>query len=182
MNLTSTLRSLLPLAILLSNCGGAGVDGEFSCPLRPVLIREPSLNEPAYCQNFSSSLVMKDRMGQQVNQFSAGEMISFESAVTNNSANAVTITKTDGCPQVSFEVYSTAGNPNIVWGSSDGIACTQALEPVTFASGETKIFSGEWDQTFCGNTQTPPGQYRVRTLDSTECWARIEHEVTLTLQ
>jgi len=181
MSLTSTLRWLLPLAILLSNCGGGG-GGEFACPLRPVLIREPSLNEPAYCQNFSSTLVMKNRMGQQVNQFSAGEMISFESAVTNNSGIAVTITKANGCPQVSFEVYGTTGTPNIVWGSSDGFACTLALEPVTFAPGETKIFSGEWDQTFCGNTQTLQGQYRVRTLDSTECWARIEKEVSLTLQ
>jgi hypothetical protein len=180
MNLTSVPRWLLPPAILLSSCGGGG--GEFACPLRPVLIREPSLNEPAYCQNFSSTLVMKDRMGQQVDQFSAGEMISFESAVTNNSASAVTVTKTDGCPQVSFEVYGPTGTPNIVWGSSDGIACTLALEPVTFAPGETKTFSREWDQTFCRGTQTPQGHYRVRTLDSTECWARIEKEVSLTLQ
>ena len=179
MNLTSTLRSLLPLAILLISCGGAE---ESACTFRPVLVREPSLNEPAYCQNFSSTLVMRDRMGQQVDLFPAGEVISFESAVTNNGSGAVTVTKADGCPQVSFQVYGTTGSPSIVWGSSDGLACTLALEPVTFAPGETKLFSGQWDQTFCGDTQTPPGQYRARTLDSTECWARIEKAVTLTLQ
>jgi Intracellular proteinase inhibitor len=177
MNFSFMLRWLLPLAILQSSCSGGGED---TCPSRGVGMRAAGINEPAYCQNFSSTLIMKNRMGQQVNQFSAGEIISFENSVVNNSGSDVTITKTSGCPQVSFEVYNTT-EPNIVWGSSDGQGCTASLEPVTFAPGETKIFSGEWNQT-CGNLQAARGPYTVRTLDSTECWMRIDRNLTFTLQ
>lgn len=172
-----TSRSLLVvLAVFLSGCP------ESACPLRPVAMKSPDINEPVYCQNFTSTLVTKNQSGQQISQFALGQPVSIESTVTNNSSSTVTITKASGCPQVGFEAYSTEDTPNIVWSSADGIACTQATESATFAAGETKTFSAEWDQAACGGAQAPAGQYKVRTQDTTECWAHIDQDVSLTLE
>lgn len=169
----------LPLALLLSGCAEGE---ELVCPVRPVAVKSPSISEPAYCQSFTSTLVIKNQAGQEISEFLPGQAIFFESRVTNNGSSAVTLTQADGCPQIRFEVYNDADAPNIVWGSLDGTACTQALTPVTFAPGETKVFPAQWDQALCDHHQAPAGQYTVRTQDSTECWAHIDTEASFTLQ
>lgn len=169
----------LSLLILLGSCSGP--DGnEADCLDRPVAFKSPSVNEPAYCQNLSSTLAIKDRMGQPAGNFAPGEEITFEASVTNNSSSAITVTKSSGCPQLAFEAYRSTFQTD--WFSADGEVCTQALVDVTYAPGETRLFTAQWQQKLCGDSPAPSGQYTVRTQDTTQCWARIDKSAGFTIQ
>lgn len=177
MKVTFTMCLLIPTTLFLASCIGNDEQTP-TAPPPPDAMK----SEPTYCQNLSSTLVIRDRMQQEVSQFSAGETIFLESTITNNSNSPVILSPSDLCPQVSFAVYRTAGTPDSVWASSDDRVCGQMIMPVTFPPGEAWTFSAEWNQTLRDNTQAPAGRYKVRTKDSTECRARIEKESSLILQ
>jgi len=170
---------LLPAVALLNACGGGGMEAD-SCPSMPVQDRTSREEEPALCTNFTSSLVVKDRMGQQVTRFSAGETVFFEATVTNSSSEAVTVTKPNGCGQISFDAFKSTAQ--LDWSSLTGAACTAALENVTYAPGETKRFTAQWNQSLCQGQQASVGQYTVRMQDSTQCFRRTNRSTSFTLQ
>ncbi|MGQ0698321.1 MAG: BsuPI-related putative proteinase inhibitor [Panacagrimonas sp.] len=132
------------------------------------------------CSPFTSTLAIKDRMNQVVSTFSAGEIISFEARVTNGSTSAQTLTTRNACAQVGFEASNSSAQ--IVWGSNDGITCGAALIDVTYAPGETKVYTAQWDQELQNNTQAPVGQYSVRSVDITQCSSAIDKTANFTLQ
>lgn len=171
------------LAAALSACGGTDSNdqggGKTACELTPVPA-ELLVAPPEYCEVLSSTFEAKDRMGQSVTTFLPGELITLEASVTNHGAEPVTITASSGCPQVSFRVLDDAHA--LAWDSQQGMACTQALVDLTYAPGETRVFTSSWDQTVCDAQQAPSGQYKAELRDSTPCRPVLNRSLQLSLQ
>jgi hypothetical protein len=119
-----------------------------------------------FCDAFVSTLQIRDKMQQPSAVFVQGDPITFELKIANTSDLEQTLTVRDGCRQVGFEVHGAAGQ---AWSDLAGVACTQALTPVTYDRNETKTFVVEWDQQSDAGAQVPIGDYTVRALDRTEC-------------
>ena len=142
------------------------------------------------CQTFRTALSIKDRMSQGVNVFISGEPITFELETSNRSNAPATLTAGSSCTAVVFDVLDSAQQRR--WGSADGIACIQMLQPRTFAPQETVVESSTWEQKDSGGGQVPPGTYTVsanvgqyasdadgRMVD---CRAQLSKSATLTIQ
>ncbi|HTE39660.1 MAG TPA: BsuPI-related putative proteinase inhibitor [Steroidobacteraceae bacterium] len=77
-----------------------------------------------------------------------------------NTTNApATLTASSSCTAVVFEVIDASKQRQ--WGSADGIACIQALQPRTYAPLESVTYASTWKQKNTGNTQVPAGTYHV---------------------
>jgi hypothetical protein len=110
------------------------------------------------CRTFSTSLSVKDRMSQPVNAFTPGEPITFELQTTNTTNATATLTAGSSCTAVVFEVFDSAKQRH--WGSADGIACIQMLQPRTYAPLESTTNASTWDQQ-SATAQVPSGTYTV---------------------
>lgn len=132
------------------------------------------------CGSFSSSFVIKDRMGQSVSTFSAGEPISFEMQVTNNGSTRRTLMANGGCMQVHFEVANTA--KQVLWSSADNVACTAALQSVSYEAGQTQSFSATWNQQQRSGGQAANGSYTASALDATQCSSTLEKSGLFSIQ
>jgi hypothetical protein len=113
--------------------------------------------EPTLCRTFSTSLSVKDRMSQAAAIFNPNEPITFELAITNTTNAPATLTAGSSCTAVVFEVQDSTQRR--LWGSADGIACIQMLQPRTYAPFETVNHAATWDQRSSGGAAVPPGRY-----------------------
>jgi hypothetical protein len=106
----------------------------------------------AVCGNFSSQLIVKDRMQQAVTVFNPNEVIAFEILVTNNSNSPQTLNASASCYSATFEV----ANPNgeTIWNNLSAV-CFSAQSPRTFAPLETVSYETQWDQQ--PRSLNPPG-------------------------
>lgn len=113
----------------------------------------------ASCRTFSTSLSIKDRMSQATNVFNPNEPITFELSITNTLNTLATLTASSPCAAVVFEVTDSAQQRR--WGSADGIACIQMLQPYTYAALEVVNESAAWDQRDSNGALVPSGTYEV---------------------
>ena len=118
----------------------------------------PAAVTPDECRTFSTSLSIKDRMNQPVSAFNPSEPITFELQTTNTTNATATLTAGSSCTAVVFEVYDSAKQRH--WGSADGIACIQMLQPRTYAPLESTTNASTWDQQST-TTQVPSGTYTI---------------------
>ena len=144
--------------------------------------------QPTVCGTFSTSLSVKDRMSQAAAVFNTNEAITFELAITNTANAPATLTASSSCTAVVFEVQDSAQRR--LWGSADGIACIQMLQPRTYAPFETVNVPAAWDQRSSG-AAVPPGRYGVTAdvgqyvSDSgslTDCHAELSKSATFRIQ
>lgn len=108
-----------------------------------------------FCENFTSQLVIKDRMSQPVTIFNPNEDIRFELAVTNRSAFPQSLPSGASCFAASFSVADRFGKE--VWNNLDGRMCIMRYLPQQFAPLETITHSATWDQTQASAPINPPG-------------------------
>jgi len=155
----------------------------------------PDAIGPDPCRTFSTSLTVKDRMNQSAAIFTAGEPITFDLQITNTANAPATLTAGSSCTAVVFEVVDAATKQRF-WGSADGIACIQMLQPRTYAPYETTANASTWNQqgTVVGNSVTlvPPGaytvtanvgQYMTNSAGQTfDCRAPLSKSATLTIR
>lgn len=118
-----------------------------------------STDQAAACKTFSTALTVQDRMSQSVNIFNPNEPITFELQITNTTNAPATLTASSSCTAVTFEVFDAAQQRR--WGSVDGIACIQMLQPRTYAPLETVTESAPWDQRDTGGMPVSSGAYTV---------------------
>jgi hypothetical protein len=139
-------------------------------------------NNSTPCNTFSSSFTIKDRMGQAVSTFTAGETITFESRVTNTSDTSKTLTISAGCNQINFEAVNSSNQS--VWASDCGPTslCSCATNMFSYAPGETKIITADWNQQQQNGTQTPLGQYTANALDATQCSPELNKSAVFGIQ
>jgi hypothetical protein len=118
-----------------------------------------STDQAAACNTFSTTLTVQDRMSQSVNVFNPNEPITFELTITNTTNAPATLTASSSCTAVTFEVFDAAKQRR--WGSADGIACIQVLQPRMYAPLETVTESATWDQRDTGGAPVSAGAYTV---------------------
>ena len=109
----------------------------------------------AFCDNFTSQLVIKDRMSQPVAIFNRNEDIRFEMAVTNRSAFPQSLPSGASCFPTSFSVKNNVGKE--VWNNVSGIYCIARYMPQQFAPLETITHSATWNQAALNDPINPPG-------------------------
>jgi hypothetical protein len=93
---------------------------------------------------FTTTLVLKDSAGVAKNSFQAGELITFELSIRNRTSQPVELEFPSG-HQYDFYAFE-AGSSELVWMWSAAAMFTQAESTLTFAAGETKVFSVPWSQ------------------------------------
>jgi hypothetical protein len=124
---------------------------------------------------FTTTLVLRDAAGTAKNTFQAGELITFELSVRNRTAQPVELDFRSG-QQYDFFAFDS-GTTNLVWLWSSAALFTQAESALTFAAGETKVFTVTWAQ---GNR----GSYEARgavLFDGLETNRQASHELGSTL-
>lgn len=161
--------------------GGADGQNDSAYPDNPP--GACSDNDTTLCDGFASSFTIKDSNGQAVSAFTAGEPITFEAQLTNTSSTSRTLTLKGGCTHIYFRVLN--GSEEHLWTSDCGgpeSLCLCATCKVTYAAGETKIITANWDQQQFDGTQTPVGEYTVNALDDTQCSPALEKSGTFSIQ
>jgi hypothetical protein len=152
-------------------------------PLAGLLVAcvsETQPDAPAICENFSVTFATIDVNSQPKSTFAPGEAVRFLGRVTNDSAQSLVLTAANGCVHVNFAVDTAAGQN--LWHSLDNETCTQALRAETYAAGESKTFTGSWNQLRRDGTAAPAGSYRARLVDSTECRDAFARSLPFTIQ
>lgn len=104
----------------------------------------PGDDENADVPTFTTTLVLRDSAGVARNSFEAGELITFELSVRNRTDQPVELDFPSG-HQYDFFAFK-AGTSDVVWLWSSTALFTQAASTLTFAGGETKVFSVNWSQ------------------------------------
>ena len=111
------------------------------------------------CRAFSTSLSVEDRMSQAEKLFNLDEPITFELSIANALNAPATLTASSTCTAVVFEVTDSAQRR--LWGSADGIACIQMLQPRAYGALETASEAATWDQRDTDGALVSPGSYVV---------------------
>lgn len=128
-----------------------------------AVVRAACVSDPAgtteQCRAFSTSLSVEDRMSQAEKLFNLDEPITFELLITNALDAPATLTASSTCTAVVFEVADSAQRR--LWGSADGIACIQMLQPRTYGALETVTEAATWDQRDSEGVLVQPGSYVV---------------------
>ena len=154
---------------LLAACGGA-VEEPLACETHPVVSITPT-TDPV-CNNFTSSLVLKNRAGNVISNAPRGEAVTLEYKVTNNSSNSQTLQVADGCGQADLSVDSVP--VCTVYRSHDkNRVCTAAVTPMANAAGETKTFSSTWQQTDLAGRAVPTGDYAAVVKERSQCSSKL---------
>lgn len=91
---------------------------------------------------FTTTLLLRDSAGAAKNAFQAGELIHFELSVRNRTGQPVELDFSSG-QQYDFFAFE-AGSANLAWLWSSTALFTQAASTLTFAAGETKVFTVSW--------------------------------------
>ena len=104
----------------------------------------PGEDENADVPTFTTTLVLRDSAGVARNSFQAGDLITFELSVRNRTNQPVELDFASG-HQYDFFAFE-AGSSDVVWLWSSTALFTQAASTLTFAAGETKVFSVIWSQ------------------------------------
>jgi hypothetical protein len=124
---------------------------------------------------FTTTLVLKDAAGIAKNAFQAGEPITFELSVRNRTTQPVELDFRSG-QQYDFFAFDSGTTP-LVWLWSAAALFTQAESTLTFAAGETKVFSATW-------AQGTRGSYEARgavLFDGLDTDRQAPHELGSTL-
>jgi hypothetical protein len=110
---------------------------------------------------FVTTLILRDSANTATDQFSRSELIRFELSVRNQTTQEV---KLDiGQPQRDFLVFDHGANTPR-WRFTEGQLVTMERIVLTFAPGETKVFSLTWNQELLDGTSLPAGRYEARGL------------------
>ena len=93
---------------------------------------------------FTTTLVLKDASGAVKSSFQADELITFELSVRNRTAQAVELDFSSG-QQYDFFAFRS-GTSDLAWLWSSTALFIQAETTLTFAAGETKVFTVQSSQ------------------------------------
>lgn len=93
---------------------------------------------------FTTTLVLKDSAGNPKTLFPAGDVVTLELSVRNRTSQPVELDFTSG-QQYDFFVFRSGSNTPL-WRWSSAALFTQAASQLTFAPGETKVFTVTWAQ------------------------------------
>lgn len=108
---------------------------------------------------FEVSLSLRDKFGQQVSSFSSDEAITLQLRVENTGDDAATLRFDDG-QAYDFNIQNSSGGTIWIW--SDDQAFTQATESTTFAAGEVRTYSVDWDQRDSNDNAVATGSYSAQ--------------------
>lgn len=108
---------------------------------------------------FDVSLSLRDKFGQEASTFSTDETITLQLRVENTGDSAATLNFNNG-QAYDFTIRNNAGNE--VWTWSTDKSFTEATESTTFAAGEVRTYSADWDQEDDSNVAVPAGSYRAQ--------------------
>jgi hypothetical protein len=110
---------------------------------------------------FVTTLVLRDSANVATDQFSRSDLIQFELSVRNQTTQEVKLSI--GQPRRDFLVFD-AGADMPRWRYTTGLAVTAEGIVLTFAPGETKVFTLTWNQELLDGTFLPAGRYEARGL------------------
>jgi hypothetical protein len=167
-SMMARLAALGAVAILTSGAQSSCSVGDPSQIPQPI---DQSGNGPT----FTTTLVLKDAAGTARNTFQAGELITFELSVRNRTAQPVELDFRSG-QQYDFFAFKS-GTTDLVWLWSASALFTQAESTLTFAAGETRVFSVTW-------AQGTRGTYEARgavLFDGLDTNRQAPHELGSTL-
>ena len=99
----------------------------------------PGDDDNADVPTFTTTLVLKDSAGEASSAFPENEPITFELSVRNRTNQPVEIDFRSG-QQYDFFAFEN-GSSEVVWLWSAAAMFTMAESTLTFAAGETKVFS-----------------------------------------
>jgi hypothetical protein len=125
---------------------------------------------------FTTTLVLKDSAGTPKAIFPAGAVITLELSVRNRTSQPVELDFTSG-QQYDFFVFRSGSN-SALWQWSSTALFTQAASQLTFAAGETKVFTVTWAQ------DVARGAYEARgavLFDALRTNPQAPHELGSTL-
>lgn len=107
---------------------------------------------------FEVSLSLRDKFGQEASTFSTEETITLQLRVENTGDSAATLNFNNG-QAYDFTISNSAGAE--IWHWSADKSFTEATESTTFAAGEVRFYSADWDQEDDSNAAVPAGSYRA---------------------
>lgn len=167
-SMMARLAALGAVAILTGGAQSSCSVGDPSQIPKPI---DRSGNGPT----FTTTLALKDAAGTVKSAFQAGELITFELSVRNRTTQPVELDFRSG-QQYDFFAFKS-GTTDLVWLFSSTALFTQAESTLTFAAGETKVFSVTW-------AQGTRGSYEARgavLFDGLETHRQAPHELGSTL-
>ena len=108
---------------------------------------------------FEVSLSVRDKFGQEASVFSTDETITLQLRVENTGDRAATLNFASG-QAYDFTITNSANNE--VWTWSEDKSFTQATGSTSFAAGEVRLYSADWDQEDDNDVAVPTGSYRAQ--------------------
>jgi hypothetical protein len=93
---------------------------------------------------FTTTLVLKDAAGNPRTSFQEGDVVTLELSVRNRTSQPVELDFASG-QQYDFFVFRSGANSPL-WRWSSAALFTQATSQLTFAAGETRVFTVTWAQ------------------------------------
>ena len=109
-------------------------------------------------QTFQTTLTLKDSSGKITSQFDRGELITFELTLLNRSSSSVRVQFPALGNFQDFRVYERDAEEALwVWVADKVFA--MVVVDMTFAPGESRTFTGTWNQVTGGGEAVPAGRY-----------------------
>ena len=128
-----------------------------------LLILDGCNNNNNTAANFDVSIKTLDKFNQVSTSFVQGEKVNIVLSIKNISAVKQTLSFSSS-KQYDFVIKDNKDSEVCRW--STGLAFAAAFTSYDIASGETKNFSYQWDQTISGNgTLIPIGKYTLEAED-----------------
>ena len=126
---------------------------------------------------FTTTLTLKDSAGVEKSSFAEGDLVVLQLTVRNRTSETVELDFASG-QQYDFFAFRSGANSTL-WRWSSTALFTQATSRLTFAAGESKVFTVNWAQ------DLPRGTYEARgALIFDELWTNplAPHELGSTLR
>jgi hypothetical protein len=116
--------------------------------------------DPLPNQKFTSTVSIAYKTGatpDTAGHFIRGAVLTFTLRVKNISSQSITLTFPDN-RQPDF-VVKKASDQTVMWRYTDSLLVIPGATTLTFAAGQTRTFTADWDMRDTTNTLVDPGDY-----------------------